>query len=214
MHLAGKVLAWVATAGAAAALLLWPTAAAGSVVLTLSQSSSDSTPAEYLDACLTFDVYGSVLTLTVENNTLWPHEYYINQIFFNATDNVTGLTLIGSDDWTLNYEEDGNRASPFGDFDVALVTRNNQPHARIAAGQTAVFTFGIQGTGTYDAWDFATELSAVRGGHIPSLAAAKFVSGPCDDSARGNVTDGAVPEPATLALLASGMAFVFVRRKK
>lgn len=190
-------------------LILAAAPAEGATILTLSSASSDSTPAAYLRGMLTFDVTDDILMLTVTNDTAAPHAYSINQIFFNATENVTGLTLIGPDDWALRFREDGNRAAPFGKFDVALIGGVGCSPNEIDPGESITFTMMIQGTGPFATRDFTTEASYSWGGQKPSHAAAKFIRGPQDDSARGN----AVPEPMTVSFIGAGLIGVCLMRR-
>jgi hypothetical protein len=185
--------------------------------LTLSDQSSDSTPASLLDGILDFEVMGSTLTLTVSNTA---SDYNLNKIFFNARSAVAGLSLtsaVHSDggfdvlgDWSLHTpDERGNptRAGGFGNFDFALIGPNGrrQP-ALIGPGESVVFSFAIAGMGPFSPDDFV-ELTS---GPIPSLAAAHFVNGPSDDSAYG----ATIPEPATAALLAGGLAALAARARR
>jgi hypothetical protein len=208
------------TAGALVAVLVL--AAAGvsqaSVIVPLSQSSSGGVPASYLDALLTFDVSGTTLTLTMTNQTTNPPEsFYINKIFFNATSDVTGLTLTSAPaGWSLGFKEDTYRTGGFGRFDAALIGSVGDHPGQIAPGEMTIFTMDMVGPGPFTALDFATETSVSSRGGIASLVAAKFVRGTqCDDSAYGNATTATppvIPEPATVAFLALGVVAVMARR--
>jgi hypothetical protein len=197
-------------------LMLASAPAGGSVILSLSQSSSDSTPAEYLKATLDFDVTGDMLTLSVTNNTADPAAYYINRVYFNASPMVTGLALAGPSDWSLKFAEDGIKAAPFGNFDVGLVGGVGNAPNEVAPGESLTFTIKVLGTGPFSATDFTSELSSVWGGQIPSLAAMKFIRGPGDDSARGNATIGAqpMPEPATVSFVGAGLVGVWLMSRR
>ena len=206
------------TAGILVAVLVLAAAGASqaSVILSFSQTSSGGVPASYMDALLTFDVSGNTLTLTMNNQTTNPPEsFYINQIFFNATSNVTDLTLVNAPDgWSLDFAENGHKADGLGYYDVALIGGVGNHPGEVAPGETTVFTLAITGTGPFADPNFATEKSLSSSGEIESLAVAKFVRGSQnDDSAFGNATTTTVvPEPATMAFLALGAVAVMARR--
>ena len=178
----------------------------------LSDVSSDETPASVLDARFTFTVTDSTLELMVENLTADPTAYKLNEIYFNAVDGVSlrlseSLPLPG--EWELSFYD---KADGFGYFDYALTTKQND--SPILAGNNETFSFFISGTD--DAADFTTDGSwdhphIAKASQTAYLAAAKFVSGPNDDSAFGT----AVPEPATILLLGSGLVgFVGLGRRR
>lgn len=175
-------------------------------VLTLSDFSSEpwSVPAEWLDAQMSFSVSGDMLTLAVSNDTGDPYSFRINRVYFNTTSTVTGLQWwdAPTPGWTLDVSEDDHHVANFGLFDVRLADGVGKNPHQIYADETETFRFRILGTGPFADTDFTTELSIAIGcGHIPSLAAAKFVGGGCGClSAFGNV----VPEPCTLSLLILG----------
>ena len=204
------------------AALAMPGAARAVSVLTLSEFSSDETPPGWLTGSLTFTVAGDVLTLVVANNTVDPTDYFINQVYFSATSNVTGFgsTNLPSD-WTVVFNENGEKANGFGYFDVALATSKRA--AQVGPGEALTFTFDLAGTAPFADADFAAELS--DRGHPAALGAAKFVRGPGDDSAFGSAeyivvtpptpVDLTVPEPLTLTACLVGFAAVAlgVRRR-
>ena len=191
----------------------WSTIATAGT-LTLSDSSSDSTPASLLSATLDFsNPVGSQVTLTVTNDTTAPNEYFINFVYFNVTSDVTGLTLdsvtssldgaIGG--WSLNTSM---AADGFGVFDYELADGQGNDQDQIESGESVAFVFTFTGSNV-DMSDFTTELSTIPPGDKPRLAAAKFVRGPGDDSAFGAV----VPEPGTFALVAFGLTAMALRRR-
>jgi hypothetical protein len=178
-------------------------AGAQASTITLSDLSSDSTPAGDLDATYQFSISGpSELTLTATNTT-GVTAFNINEVYFNAAGNVTGLFLTG-----VTHSAAGSvtpawapvqtavSVAGFGDFDFGLVgsVGQNDP-SLIGPGEWVDFVFTISGTGPFDMSDFVV---ANASGNI---AAGKWVNGPGDDSAFG----AAVPEPGTAVLVALGL---------
>ncbi|MCH7527128.1 MAG: PEP-CTERM sorting domain-containing protein [Planctomycetes bacterium] len=185
-------------------------ARAGAAAIELSLFSSDVTPAEVLDALLEFSVVGDELTLTVSNNTSDPSPFEINEIAFNATAEVTNLSLTsGLNDWSLRFDQTpgGNHGMDgFGRFDVILEWGGGR-RPTILPGEKAIFTFAVEGEGFSDL-SFVTDLSSIPPGAMEMLLVAKFIRGPNDDSAFG-----AVPEPRSLGLLAlGGLVMMWQRR--
>ena len=201
------------------AMCLSPVASAS--VIILSKISSDSTPASVLDATLDFAITGAdELTLSVTNDTTAPDEYNINFIYFNATSNVSSLTL---DSATSSIDGDitsgwrlgtGVKADGFGTFDFELADGVGiSPHT-IQPAETVGFVFSIFGEGPFTAENFTSELSTLPPGDTPTIAAAKFVSGPDDDSAYGSAYGGTVPEPGTLGMIAAALVGLALRNKR
>jgi hypothetical protein len=202
-----------------ALLLCLAAGAASATTVTLSTVSSDATSAGDLDADLDFSVSGGTLTLTLTNTG---SDFNVNAIYFNATSIVTGLTLTsatrnGSIDVLAAWSpvETNQNADGFGTFEFALTDGVGENNPNIAQqGDTIVFVLSISGSGGYADADF---IVANGSGYT---AAAKFVNGPpdpecsldivsepCPDGAETEDSAfGAVPEPATTALLAGGLA--------
>jgi len=177
-------------------------ASAAPITIDLSELSSDSTPAGDLDGSMTFELTGaSELTITVSNSSA----FLIDAIYFNADSNVTGLTLVPTSDAALagwGFIIGGgepNMADGFGTFGFAL-----EGGTSIAGAGSLEFVFGISGTGPYTETDFTNVLSSPPPAGNLSAIAAKFVSGPGDDSAFG-ASGPVVPEPGTASLLALGL---------
>ena len=186
----------------------WAAPAHAGIVLTLSDLSSDETSPDDLSATLAFTVSGSSLDLIVTNATSLTDGFDITEIYFNTTLQITGLTLgSGGSGWTLLTDQ---RADGFGTFDYALLNDSGNDLFEIAPGESLSFTFGIVGDGFYTDADFTTQLSSIPPGSHPAIAAAKFVSGPGDDSAFGAV----IPEPATGLLMLSAIAMLTGRRRR
>ncbi len=187
---------------AAAVMLAAPATAS---IITLSTNSSDVTLASVLDATLDFEVTGSTLTLSVTNTTVVPDTFNINELYFNGSDNVLGLTPLSIPlGWYLLTSQMGDG---FGVFDFALIYGGPEdgPYV-IDPGETKVFSFTISGTAGEG--DFVNEFSDPIPGGISAIAAAKFVVGPNDDSAYG----ATIPEPGTVALL--GLAGLLGLRRR
>jgi hypothetical protein len=193
-----------------------PAAHAGTLLL--SDLSSDETDAALLDATLQFDVTGATeLTLSVTNDTVAPNAFKINEVYFNAAANVSSLSLVSassdlegdvSSSWQLTT---GQAADGFGVFGFALTGTNGRVSKReIESGETMTYVFSIAGTGPFTMDTFTKVLSTIPPGDRPSLAAAKFVKGPGDDSAYGAV----VPEPGTGVLLALGLLGLGAARRR
>lgn len=183
------------------------------IVLSTEVSDGVAPPnVDFLDATLTFEVINGVLELTVANNTHLNegNEFSIDSIYFNAPDeldDVDGLDLTRVDggqfgQWNSGtmYSEDGYNVNSFARFDMQIT--NSGQHV-IDPGETFIFTFAINGPGTYTGASFSSLLSINEPGEggDPMFAAAHFVQGPGDNSAYGATN---VPEPTTIALLALG----------
>jgi hypothetical protein len=174
---------------------------ASAVMIPISDLSSDSTSAEALAATLEFEVSGSTLTISVTNETdgTGRGEYKINRIYFNATNNVSALTLVSPSGWDLKTNVKGG--GKFGRFGFGIIGGVGRSSSQIDAGDSQVFVLSISGAGPFSGTDFTTELSTIPTGDTPSVASAKFVQGPGDDSAFG-ATTAVVPEPAVSVLVA------------
>ena len=191
------------------ALALATAAPAGFISVSLSdQSSEPGIDPATLAATMDFSVTGQTLTLTVTNNTSGLNEYSINRIYFNANADVGNLVSSSTGQFAVNTIS-GN-ADGFGMFDFVLSHGPPEGHNHhvIGPGQSQTFTFIFDGA-SFDAADFAHELSAQFDSNKLMWVAAKFVMGPGDASAFG----AAVPSPGVLALLGVA-ALVSGRRRR
>jgi hypothetical protein len=194
-------------------------APAAATLIGLSEMSSEQdeggTPPGALLANLDFVVNGSTLELTVYNTfaNVYGNSYSINEVFFNTSDDVAGLSLVPptDPDWRLSTNRMRNG---FGTFDYLLQVQGNfnKSTATVQSGttQTLYLEISCAVAATCDMMDFAINNASGK------AVGAKFVNGGeffdeafagGDDSAFGASGEGfpPVPEPGTAALVAAGL---------
>jgi hypothetical protein len=212
---------WYAATFAAAILA---SSSARATTITLSDASSDATPASSLDATFVFNVLAfDTLELVVTNDTTAPHEFDINAVYWNASDDVTGLTLLAAFDTNTlqdhfaswNPIQTDIMADGFGNFEFGLTDGlgENDPNS-IMPGDSITFVMAIDGP-CADALncDMTDFFAANPKGYV---AAAKFASGPNDPEAPGtqdSAWGAAIPEPGSAGLLGLGLAALFIGRR-
>jgi hypothetical protein len=212
--LLGRYAAVAAALGAfaVAALVLGASGAAQAGTFVCCDESSDSTPAGDLDATFDFAVAGTTLTLTVTNDTAGGGDYNITDVYFNATANVSSLTLTAAthsvlgdvfvhwDPVMMDDMKDG-----FGDFSYSIMDGEGETDPwLVTPGDSIFFELTIGGTGPFDMSNFGVLNSS---GYTMG---AKFVNGPGDDSAFG----ANIPEPSTASLLGLGLVGIAAMRRR
>ena len=200
MRLAARVFSLLGVAGAA--FMIAPAASASTIQCC--SISSDATPASQLQGTFDFLVAAAVLTLTVDNDTLAPNEFNINQIFFDASASVTSLSLttathsVAGDvttDWAPVLTNQMPNGFSVKDFALKDGMGETDPSV-IQPGNDVEFVFSINGgVGTFTEADFGP------------LVAAKFVHGPDDPEAPGmeDSAFGTISEPSNALLCAMGL---------
>lgn len=174
-----------------------------------STNSSQYTLPDYLQADIDFAVSGSTLTLTVINQTKnTGHEFDINELLFNVSDKITGLTCNAGAQWNFTFNPDKLTLSGFGSFDAKL--SDGTGPKTIKPGTQKTFTLTISGNGPYTAEDFTTAMSKTVTGDTAALSGAKFINPSAGTQTAYGVV---VPEPITLMLLGAG-GLALLRKQK
>jgi hypothetical protein len=207
--------------GLRASLALWiflpfVTATASAATITLSDVSSDATPASTLDATLDFNVLGGItLEVIATNLTTAPDEFSISELYWNASAVVSGLALTTA---THSVEGDvfagwtpvitSQTADGFGTFDFSLVDGVGAGNPNIiGVGESVTFLLTISGTCAGTTSCTASDFIVAQGSGY--TGAAKFVNGPDDPEAPGfeDSAFGAaiVPEPTSALLIGLGL---------
>ena len=170
---------------------------------------SDGTrPGAHVD--LTYDSDTAMLTLDIFNDG---PSGSLTGLFFNVPSGVTGATLdtAGATYVGLIFDLDDLGADGFGRFDLYVGNSTSSSPNGGSPGSILVGndeTMGIQilgsGLGSLTALDFLTGLSEIPPGSQSQHVVGRFQSGLEGGSAF--ITDGDLPEPATLAYVVSAMA--------
>ncbi len=100
-------------------------------------------------------------------------------------------------------------ADGFGRHDFALIDGQGQNPAQIESGETVIFSFTIL-TGTLTPQSILSSFSEIPPGNQSMVIAAKFQSGPMDDSAFG----ASIPAPGALPLVMVGLGLMNRRRRR
>jgi hypothetical protein len=212
---------------AVALVVLLGPSLAQALPIALSDMSSDATPAGDLDAVADFSIVGGdELVIVLSNATTAPNEFNMNELYFNGSSEVTGLTLTSA-----NHSANGDvfadwipvltsqMADGFGVFDFLLMDGVGEENpAQIQPGESITFTLDILGACALaldcDAFDDFLSVGNAEGKAI----AAKFVNGPDDPESPGDEdsafgASAPIPEPGTLGLTALGLGVLALVRR-
>lgn len=223
LALALLLLAGTASAASASSLLLSDVASiqpAGCGTL----GADPCITADMLDAVVSFDIVGggSQLQITLQNTTSSP-AFDVNQLYFSAASNVSGLSLVSATHsvvgdvtggWTLHTstgQGGPTHGDGFGIHDFSLIDGMGNAAELVGPGESVVFLLGISGTGPFAMDDFVQlSTQTPTNDQILGFVTVKFVNGTPgfggNDSAFGaNTTGTSVPEPALGALLGTGL---------
>ena len=195
------------------------TAQAGSITFLMDYEFSGGTPPEGTPPWLaaTFDDDGTagsvVMTLTTTN---LPGTEFVREWYFNLDPTLDPTDLAFSAptktgtfaDPTVSTGTDAFKADGDGNYDILVAFDNAPPANRFTAGDAVEYT--ITGIGSLTAASF-NFLSAPAGGHGPYLTAAHVQGIGEDGEDSGWVT---TPEPATVALVAGGLAWIALLKKR
>ncbi len=91
----------------------------------------------------------------------------------------------------------------------AVIDGQGQNPAQIESGEMVIFSFTIL-TGTLTPQSILSSFSEIPPGSQPTVIAAKFRSGPMDDSAFG----ASIPAPGALPLVMVGLGLMNRRRRR
>ena len=198
---------------------------ARSATISLSEASSDTTPAAWLAATLDYSLIdASTLEIRVTNETSAPAAFDILLVFFNTAPNVEYLSLISAvsslegpntDVWHLGHYGYDRVTAKFGEFDYSLRTAAGAPQRdRISPGETQTFTLAASCFGYAGCYDDVLE-GWSENGIESARAALRFAYGPNGDAGFGaSFRVAVIPEPRTAALLALGLAALSAARAR
>jgi PEP-CTERM motif len=161
----------------------------------------------------------ATLTITLDNTSPAANSGFITAFALNNPgDKITNITLTASDlDFTLlGLSNGGVNASPYGDFDFGAsigggFEGGGNPNQGISVGNpAATFTFNLTGSDllSLNEASFLSELSTGNAGqgHQEFIVRFRgFTDNGSDKVPNDCCGDTSVPEPGTLALLATGL---------
>jgi hypothetical protein len=211
------------------AVLSFAPALAHALPISLSDMSSDATPAGDLDAIADFSIVGGdELVIVLSNATTAPNEFNINKFYFNGSSDVSGVTLTAAShsangdvfaDWDPVLT--GKNADGFGSFDFNINGGNGEiDPAQIQPGSSITFTFDITGScaSAFDC-DAFDDFLAIGNAQNKAIAA-RFVNGlddpelPGDEDSAFGVSGPLIPEPGTFGLTALGMSALALMKRR
>lgn len=171
----------------------------------------------------TFDASTNVLTMQVFNQTVSPNGYTLSELYFNVSNDVTGLTVLNNGGFTGAALTKNKKAGPFGAFDFffdfqAKGGKGVGANYGLAANSSVILTFQVTGN-NLDIDDFFYGYSTGGGADKgDALACIKFTQGPGDDSVFAIQLDtygnNVAPEPTSMVLFGLGIAGFLARKRR
>ncbi len=159
-----------------------------------------------------FDAGTNVLTMQIFNQTSWPTDYTLSELYFNVSNDVTSLSILSDGPLSNTSLNPNSTAGPFGTYDYEFDM--GWGNWGLTDGNDVTVSFLVTGS-NLDTLDFFNGLpSGACHDFSCNIAAVKWTQGPCDDSVyAGSLNGCVVPEPATIGLVGLGLAALGLRKK-
>jgi hypothetical protein len=201
---------------AALGLILGAGAPAQAQSINFTSKTSDETLASAVPATVTFNVVGSQLHVTIDNDSA----YRVVDLYFNSDATLTNLTYVSGLPAGFSVTDTGSGAAqtqgtPFGSFNWKLTFDGPPGPPGLPANTLTTVVFNMTGTTTVPTI-LSKQSTGAPPGNGSALAVIKFQAGPGDDStfAAANTSSPVVPDgPAGILLVSGLMPLLGVLRK-